>query len=158
MADIVLQRDVADLITSKLGSAFASLTAGGAGDATAVVGVWIDRFATGAVPLSAELLLAFSATLGANKNLSIGTVKIEQSSDGVNADATAYLTFTDPGIVASSVGGATVTGVVKLNAPLGSAKRFVRVDFTPDLSAADTDTAKAVAIWNLAGFDQIPAQ
>jgi hypothetical protein len=157
MADIVLQRDVADLLTSKLGSAFAALTAGGSGDATAVVGVAIDRFATGSMPLSAELLLAFSAVLGATKSLSIGTVKIEQSPDGSNWDATALMTFTDPGIVASSVGGGTVTGVVKLNVPLGSAKRWVRVDFTPDLSAANTDTATVVAVWNLGGFDLIPA-
>ena len=156
--NIVVQRDIADLLTAKMGSAVTSLTAGGTGDNTAVTGLAVDRFASGAVPLNAELMLAFEATLGSGNTLSLKTVKIEQSSDGQNWDATAYATFTDPGVVATGpTGGGTVRGVVKLGVNLGSAKEFVRADFTPDLSAANTDTAKVTAIWNLAGFDILPA-
>lgn len=157
MSDIVVQRDLGSLTTAKIGSAFATATAGGAGDATAVAGIAIDRLA-GNIPLNAEILLAFTATLAATKTLSIGTVKVEQSADGANWDATAYKAFTDPGIVATGqAGGSTEKGVVKLQVDLRSAKRFVRFGFTPDLSASGTDTATAVAIWNLAGFDRLPA-
>ncbi|WP_316228365.1 MULTISPECIES: hypothetical protein [unclassified Bradyrhizobium] len=160
MADIVLQRSVAELTSAAIGSAFTAVTAGGAGDATAVTGYTIDRmgFGNGSLPQSAELVLAYQATLAATKTLSLGTVKVEQSSDGSNWDSTAYLAFTDPGVVATGkTGGSTEKGALKLSVPLTSAKRFIRADFTPDLSNTATDTATVVAVWNLAGFDRLPA-
>lgn len=160
MADIVQQRSVAELLSSQIGTAITSLTAGGAGDNAAITGQWIDRmaFGAGSLPLNAELVLAWQAVLAATKTLTLGTVKIEQSSDGVNADPTAYMTFTDPGIVATGpTGGATLRGAYKLNVFLGSAKRFIRADFTPDLSNTATDTAIVLALWNFAGFDRLPA-
>ncbi len=149
-------RDVASLLTAKIASVFDSATAGGTGDATAVNGTTIDRFAGGGVPLNAELLLVWKAVLAAAATLSLGAVKVQDSADGSTwAD---YQTFTDPGVVATGpAGGGTVYGVTKLGVNLGSARRYIRFNFTPDLSAANTDTAIVVAVMNLAGFDRLPA-
>jgi len=155
--NVAVLKDIANLVTSKIGAAFTSLTAGGAGDNTAVTGVSIDRGAIG-MPLSAVLDIAWEATLGAAATLTLKDVKIEQSADGSNWDATAYKSFTDPGVVATGPGGGgTVRGVTKLAVDLQSAKQFVRVKHTPDLSAANTDTAKTVPVWNFAGQDRLPA-
>lgn len=157
MADIVTQHSMAELLTAKIASAFAAATAGGTGDNTAVTGLAIDRFATGALAGNVEFILAYQATLAAAATLSLKTIKIEQGDDGTNWDATAYQTFTDAVVATGKTGGSTERGALKLKVDLGSAKRFVRIDFTPDLSAANTDTASVVAVANLAGFDRLPA-
>jgi hypothetical protein len=156
MADIVLQRDVQSLLTARLASAFVSATAGGAGNATAVTGLIIDRMATGSLPLNAELMFAYSATLAANKTLSIGALSLSDSADG--STFATLSTYTDPGVFATGpTGGATLTGVLKLGVALGAARRFIRFGFTPTLSNTSTDTASLVAVLNLAGFDRLPA-
>lgn len=159
MADIVLLKDVASLLEPALASAFTSVTAGGTGDNTAVTGTTLDRFALGggSLPLTVEFVLAWTATLAANKSLTFKNLKVEQSSDGSNWDSTAYATFTDPGAVATSAGGGTVTGVTKVGLDIKGAKRYIRFDWTPDLTASGTDTATVVAMAVLAGFDRLPA-
>ncbi|ODT13079.1 MAG: hypothetical protein ABS57_19755 [Mesorhizobium sp. SCN 65-12] len=158
MADQVLQRDVAHLLTARLATAFTALTAGGAGDNTNINGIAIDRFVGGSLALNAEILLAFTATLAATKALLLKGVKIWHGDDGVNWAVDPYASIVDPGQVAvGAAGGSTEKGVFKLGVDLGSAKRFIRVDFTPDLNAANTDTGTVVAILNLAGFDRLPA-
>lgn len=155
MSDFVTQRNIAALVSSRIASAISALTAGGTGDATAVAGIVIDRKAIG-MPLNAVLTLAFTAVLAATKTLSFGTVKIQDSADGTTfAD---FLTFTDPGVVATGpTGGATVNGQVNLAANLAGARQYLKVLFTPDLSASSTDTANAVAILGFAGFDRLPS-
>lgn len=156
MGSVVTQRDIASLETAKAGTAITALTAAGSGDNTAITGITIDRLAGSSVPLNAEIILSYTATLAATKTLTLKTVKVEDSADGTNwAD---FATFTDPGVVATGpTGGATLSGAVKLGVNLGAAKRYVRVDFTPDLSASGTDTAYVGAVVNLAGFDRVPA-
>lgn len=154
----VIQTDIHSVISARIASAFTAVTAGGAGDDTAVTGSTIDRasFASGQPPLCADLQLAFSAVLAAAATLTLKTVKIQDSADGTNwAD---YFTFTDPGVVATGPGGGgTVPGVTRLGVNLSSARRYVRAVFTPDLSAAATDTANVVALMEFAGFDSIPS-
>jgi hypothetical protein len=161
MSDIVQIHDIGDLLKIAGASAFTSVTAAGAGDNTAVVGSTIDRLdaATGSLARSAAFALAWTTTLAATKTLSFKTVKVEQSSDGTNWDATAYFTLTvDPGVVATGPGGGgTVAGTTQVNVDLNSAKRYVRFDWTPDLSNTATDTATIVAAGVLAGYDRIPA-
>lgn len=152
---MVDMKNISSRITPKLASAFTSVTAGGTGDATAVTGIAIQRSAIGN-PLNASLQLAFSAVLAATKTLSFGTVKIQDSADG--STWSNFISYTDPGVVATGpTGGGTVTGVTKLHADLSGARDYVRVLFTPDMSATGTDTATIVAILNLAGFDRLPA-
>ena len=53
-------------------------------------------------------------------------------------------------------GGSTEAGVGVVGADLRSARRYVRVVATPDLSAADTDTASIDAVAVLYGADELP--
>lgn len=146
----ILQTDIGSVITARAGSAVAALTAGGAGDAAAVNGLAIDRQALG-LPASALVTLLFTAALGAGKTLSITAFKIQDSGDGASwADFTA---FTTPGVVATASGsGQTVAKVC-----LTGARRYVRIVFQPDLSAADTDTATVAAHWTFGGFSALPS-
>jgi len=160
MSDIVPQHNVGALLRSAIASAFVSATAGGTGDNTAVTGLTVDRIDpnTGSLAGSVRFSVAWQAVLAAAATLTLKTVKIEQSSDNSTWDSTAYITFTDPGVVATGPGGGgTVRGVTAFDADLSSAKRYVRIDFTPDLSAANTDTASLSATATLAGSDRLPA-
>jgi hypothetical protein len=152
----VIQTDIHSVISARVASANTSITAGGAGDNTAITGSSIDRAQFGAPPLCADLLLQFDATLAQAATLTLKTVKVQDSADGSTwAD---YVTFTDPGVVATGpTGGGNVTGVTRLGVNLSSARRYVRAVFTPDLSAGGTDTAKLLAAFVFAGFDAIPS-
>lgn len=152
----VIQTDINSVISPALASAVTSVTAGGTGDNTAITGVTIDRQAYGAVPLSASLALLSEAVLAATNTISWKSVKIQDSADGSTwAD---YLTYTDPGVVATGpTGGGTVRTATKLAANLSSARRYIRAVATPDMSAANTDTAKVAAMFIFGGFEAIPA-
>jgi hypothetical protein len=151
----VIQTDIASVITEWTASAFTSLTAGGTGDNTSVVGLTLDRASVG-VPLCGEIVIAFEAVLAAAATLSVTALKIEHSADASTwAD---YLALTAPGVVATGPGGGgTVRGQATAAVNLSSAYRYIRVTHTPDLSAANTDTAKTLALLVLAGFAAIPA-
>jgi len=53
-------------------------------------------------------------------------------------------------------GGGTVTGTFEVDLSLAGAGRYVRAKFTPDMSAADTDTAALSAVMVLGGSDRLP--
>lgn len=152
MTDMVLQKNVASLLTVRGASAFVSDTAGGAGDATAVVGTAIQRTAIG-LPMSAALVIAYAATLAATKSLSIGSVVVQDSADGTTWAN--YQTFTDPGIVDTTTGASA--GQVVLPVNLEGARDYIRAGFTPDLSNTGTDTATIVALFVFAGERLAPA-
>lgn len=157
MSDMVIQRNIGALISPKIASAITALTAGGSGDATAVTGLTIDRAAL-RMPLSADLVLSYTATLAATKTLSFGTVKIQDSADGSTWADVSTISITDPGVVATGpTGGATVSGQVSIPVALAGARRYVRANCTPDLSATSTDTASVVEHLIFGGFDRFPA-
>ncbi len=146
----ILATDPASLMTTRIGSAFTSITAAGAGDAAAVNGITIDREATGMQP-AAVLALHFSATLTAAKTLNITQLKVQDSADGaIWAD---YRTLAAPGVVLSATG----VGQVAASVSLSSARRYVRSVFTPDLTAAAADVATLVSTWSLTGGQELPA-
>jgi hypothetical protein len=151
----VIMTDIASVVTERIASAFTSLTAGGAGDNTSVVGLTIDRAAFG-VPQTAEIVILSEAVLAAAATLSITALKVEDSADGSSwAD---YAVQTAPGVVSTGPGGGgTVRTQTAAGVNLSSARRYVRVTHTPDLSAANTDTAKTLAMVVFAGFPSIPA-
>ena len=152
MADIVLAKNVGSLIALVAASAAVTATAGGTGDATAVTGASIDR-ASHKMPLSAAFGIAFETVLSASATLSITSAKLQHSADGSTwAD---FLTFDAPGVVATGAG--TVDGIVKLDADVSTANRYLRLVWTPDLSASGTDTLKAQALAVLAGGNVLPA-
>lgn len=151
--DQVTMRDLADITAGAIASAYTHATAGGTGDNTAVTGLTIDRDLYG-VPLSAVFAIAYEAALGQGNTLTIKSAKVEHSPDG--STWSTYTTYTDPGVVdTGGTGGTIQRGVVRLGCDLKSAYRYVRFDWTPDLSAASTDTASAIASATLAGFDRL---
>lgn len=157
-------------------SAYASATAGGTGDNTLVTGLTIDRLALtpngakGTVPnvspFGAMFLLSYEATLAAAATLSVVAAKVEDSADGTTwatiydiTGATAPIppTWLAAGVVdTGAAGGSTQRGVVTFMTDIKKARRYVRFDFTPDLSATGTDTAKFMVSAVMTGIDEVP--
>jgi hypothetical protein len=147
-------RSIGDFISIARAAANTSITAGGGGDNTAVTGVIIDRAAHGYAQ-SCVVAIPFTATLAAAATLSIATTVQNGENSGLSDVATlvsqgATVAANGPG------GGGTVTGVHEINVSLAGAGRYVRVNFTPDLSAANTDTAALSAVVVFGGADRLP--
>jgi hypothetical protein len=123
-------------------------TAGGSGDATLVTGNTINRFTenggtimSGAFKVSGNTTLASTETLG----LTIGYQTSANGSDwdtavygiGCGATASDYQTIATGVLTASSVKRFCVIDLSPL-------KQYIRIVFTPQLSASGTDTALLV--------------
>lgn len=147
-------RDDAAFLVAVFAKAEYDLTAGAGTDAAEQTAATLDlrdgfgarRYQSGAA------IIAATATLAEAKTLNV-TAVWEHSADGatwteIGVDQT-VLTLIGP------VGGATVTGSGKLGVNLAEADGFVRVKFTPDLSATGTDTAKVSSVYLLLSPDQI---
>jgi hypothetical protein len=157
-------------------SAYDATVAAGSGDNVAVVGLTIDRMnlvpngARGAftniVPRGVMFCLSYECVLGAGNTVSVGAAKVETSADGTTwstlydqtgASAPTGPTWPAAGVVdTGATGGSTQRGVVVFGCSLGAALRYVRFDFTPDLSASGTDTGKFVASAVFSGIDEVP--
>jgi hypothetical protein len=147
--------NIGDLISIARATANAAATAGGSGDNTAVTGVIIDRAAHGWAQ-SAVFTVPFTTTLAAAATLSV--VMTVQDGDAANlSDAATLATRANAVVATGPSGGGTVTGVVELNVNLSGAKRYVRLNFTPDLSRANTDTAELSGVAVFGGAIRLPA-
>jgi hypothetical protein len=133
-------------------SANTLLTAGGAGDATQVVGATIDRTLFN-YPLSMVLAFIATATLAANKKLTLGTIALFHGDAANMSDEASFAVVADTDVLVDSGAGGTISGQLTSNIDLAGCKRFIRAKFTPDLNAANTDTAKVVAVAVLGGKD-----
>lgn len=156
MSSIVTQRNIAALGDLLRLSDQVAETAAGSGDATSVTGTTIDRggFAGGGMPGSALLGVLYSATLGSGKTLSVA-VALQDSADGQ--------TFADFATVVSTVaatgpsGGGAVHGEYNVPVNLLGARRYVRFNYMPDLSATGTDTSVTFSAGFFGGFDRLAA-
>lgn len=138
------------LIGARYATAGVDVAAGSAGDATEVNGAWIDRLGFA----SLKVVIVYTTTLTAAATLSIAA-NMQDASDSSGTGAADFgdaLTSTVQATGES--GGSTETGVVELDIDLSAADQFVRVQFTPDLSAAGTDTAELSAVYLVLGTDQ----
>lgn len=144
-------RDVNSEITIRRVAANTAATAGGAGDNTAVTGVIIDRAALGWAE-SVVVAIPFTTTLGASATLTLAYT-LQHGEDAGLSDATTLATATG-NVVATGAG--TVTGTFEAGVSLRGARRYVRLNFTPDLSAANTDTAALSAVLVFAGANRLP--
>ena len=144
-------RSIGDLIAVRRAAANTAATAGGSGDNTAVTGAILDRAQIGS-PQSAVLAIPFTATLASGQTLSIGYSV--QEGNAANLSDAAVLATAAPVVVATGPG--TVTGTFEVNVPLAGAGRYVRANFTPDLSASGTDTAALSAVMVFGGSDRLP--
>jgi hypothetical protein len=148
-------RNIGDLISVARAAANTAVTAGGGGDNTAVTGAIIDRAARG-FPQSAVLAIPFTATLGQGETLSIAyTVQEGQAAN--LSDAATLVSGASAVVATGPTGGGTVTGTFEVNVSLGAAGQYVRCNFTPDLSRANTDTAALSAVMVFGGMDRLPA-
>jgi hypothetical protein len=169
MSDIVLQKNIGALIDVKSLSGVLSWTAGGGSDSATFTGTVIDRagFAGGQLmPLGADVDIAYGATLGSGKTLSI-YLDLQDSPDGSNFSD--YATEAATVVATGPSGGGTVAGVMRMvipttNAPSGTpgvdlnaARRYARLLIVPHLSATATDTAVIAAVGVFAGYDRLAA-
>ncbi len=147
-------RSIGDLIAVRRAAANTSITAGGGGDNTAVTGVIIDRAELG-YPQSCVVAIPFTATLAAAATLSIAYTFQDGNNSGLS-DAATLQSATAAVVATGPAGGGTVTGTHEVNVPLAGAGRYVRVNWTPDLSAANTDTAALSAVMVFGGSNRVP--
>jgi hypothetical protein len=126
-----------------------SAVAAGTGDATAVTGATIDRKGYG----SAKFIIGYKTSLTADKTLSFAA-EYQESEDGSTWDTATALqasTVDKTGEVTNAV------GEVEFNLDLSGKKRYIRFNFTPDLSHSGTDTAVGSAVVVLGGANELPA-
>lgn len=156
-----MQRNIGAFLHAASAAPVTDVTAGGAGDATEVDGTDYDRLVqgSGGPSLSATLLMHFTAVLAAAATLSLAANVQDADDDGAGAPDT----YADYGsalvnaVVATGPGGGgTVNGVARLNVNLSGARQWIRAQFTPNLSAANTDTARVSAVWIFGGSTEYP--
>lgn len=134
----------------------ATLTAGGTGDNTQVNGLVLDRNALGS-PLSASFLARYKAVLGQANTLSLSATVQTADDSGISTNVNTLATFTKAVVDTGGTGGSTQRGVVRFPVDFAGAQQYVRIQFTPDLSAANTDTAEVSVVAVLGGQDFLPA-
>lgn len=151
---ITQDRNVGEVIDIARAAANTAVTAGGAGDNQAVTGVVVDLAALGQ-PQSCAIAIPFTATLGQGETLSIAHT-LQHGTAANLSDAATYQSRAATVVATGPTGGGTVSGVVKVNVPLRGARRYVRLNFTPDLSRANTDTAALSAVMVFGGAERLP--
>ena len=129
-----------------------AVVAGGSNDNVQQTGVSIDRFATG-LPLVGMPMVRFKAVLAAAATLSLAYV-VEHSDD--NATFVPFQSGAAAVVATGPAGGGTVRDGFRVNVDLAGAKQYIRLKYTPDLSAANTDTAELSVTWLLGGQRTVP--
>lgn len=140
--------DIPSIIRTVYAADSKDLTAGGSGDNTQIKGEAIDRlkfFVT-------QVAVNYNATLSASETLSLNGFKLQHSDTTTDGDFVDYVTLADDGVIATETG----KGTVIVNVDLDGAKKYIRVIYTPDLSATDTDTATIFSTMVLAGGESYP--
>lgn len=148
-------RNIGALISVLRATANVAATAGGAGDNTEVVGAIIDRGEIG-FPQSCVLAIPFSATLAEGETLSIAC-DIESSNEADLSGAEVVKAAASAVVATGPAGGGTVTGTFGVDVAIMGAGRYLRANFTPNLSAANTDTAALSSVLVFGGADRLPA-
>lgn len=127
----------------------ARVTAAGAGDNTAITGASIDRLGYGSLTFA----IAYKTTLASSETLKFAA-EYQESSDNSNWDTATSLqaaTTAETGVQTNKV------GKVEFDLDLAGKKRYIRFNFTPDLSASGTDTADVSAVAVLGDAQVLPA-
>jgi hypothetical protein len=116
-------------------------TAGGSGDATEVSAAWVSRDSATGIANSMKVIVSYTATLAAGATLTFAG-NMQDATDGSGTGAADYGDAVTATVVATGgTGGSTETGTFELDVDLAGAREFVRAQITPNLSAANTDTA-----------------
>lgn len=129
--------------------AFTNATAGGSGDNTEVDGVTVDTNGAPAQATGLQFVVPAKATLADGKTLVV-TANLQDSANGTD-----WTDITTPATILTltgGTGGSTETGTGMLACDLAVARRYVRIQATPNLNATNTDTATigGIAAYGLA--------
>lgn len=157
--------DIGSQITVKRAAANTSVTAGSSTtDNVEVNGVYIDRLSN-EVFLSGKVAISVSSSLGAGNTISV-TSNVQHSS--VSSSGWADYAYAQQGSTTvaysetfgstSSTAGQSISDVAEYDVDLGAAKRYIRVQFTPNMSASSAETATLAAMMVLGGGDFRPPQ
>lgn len=140
------------LIAARYASAGVDVTAGGSGDNTEVNGAWIDRRGFS----SLKVVICYTATLAQSATLSFAA-NLQDASDSSGTGVADYGdALATTAVSTGGTGGSTNTGVVELDFDLTGCDRYVRIQYTPNLSASGTDVAEMGAVYVLAGATDNP--
>ena len=141
-------KDYGSLLSAAIGTATKTITAAGAGDAAYEAGATLDLL-TQDQPLSGLAVVIYSTTLQDTESLSM-KLKIEHGDESDLSDAADYDfgppendnrdAEVDKGVLVTSDGGTTETGIVTQRFDLSGLKRYWRLSTYVDLSASGTDT------------------
>lgn len=148
-------RNIGGFVKLVNGGGYATATAGGAGDATEVNGASIDRQALANTHQSVVVAIPAVATLASGATLTIAANLQDSDNDSDWTDFGDALAAT---VVATGPsGGGVRRGVAKLSQNISGARRYLRVQVTPNLSAAGTDTAiQSEATFVFGGGEELP--
>ena len=148
-----LGKDVAAILLPLHAFDQTDVAAGGAGDNAQIVGSSIDLLSLATHAQSVAFVVPAEATLGQDETLTV-TADIQQSADGSTwselVASQTILTLT------GGTGGSTEKSAAKIGADLTKGDRYVRVRVTPDLSRANTDTAKVMGAAVFGGLQELP--
>ena len=148
---VALSRDIGAYLTGRFGG-HADVLANGAGDATEVTSGYIDRQGYE----SCKVFIAYTATLANGESLAIAA-NLQDAGDSSGTGVADYGTVLASTVQVTSSGGGVETGVVELDFDLTGAKRYIRLQFTPDLSASGVDVADVTGIVVLGGAEKQPS-
>ena len=151
-----LGRDIGEEITTRNAGLSAIPLAGGSGDATEVTSLSIDRQALGSLMESCSLIVFGQANLESGETLSIACNIQDSSDDSTFADF-GTLHANAVAITGASGGSTQSAFVVQLDNDLRDAERYLRVQFTPDHSNTEDDTANVNALLIFGGASEYPA-
>ena len=149
-----LGKDIAVELSARYALNAISVTAAGSGDATEANGTSIDTLSLPGDPTSVVFMIPVRAVLADGKTAVI-TANLQDSADNSN-----WGDITSPAVLMTliSTGGTTELGVAKLGFDLTKARRYIRIQVTPDLNAASVDTAtvgNGIAVFG--GLNEVPS-
>ena len=149
-----LRKNIGAYLRAAYAAVATALTAAGSGDNTAVTGVTVDRFAAGS-PLSCSVLYAIAATIANTKTLSLA-YKVQHGAKSDASDMADYAVVANGVVMNGKSDGSAQTGLVKHDVDLNGALQYIRIVFTPDLSATSADTATVAPVFVFGGMAELP--
>jgi len=136
--------------------AISSALAAGTGDNTEVNGAALDVNGNYG---SLKVMIAYTTTLTEDKTLTMKTANLQTADDSSfteNAADFGDAITADTVLATGATSGSTSTGLIEMDFDLSAARRYVRVQYKPDLSHSGTDTATFSASYILAGAKEQP--
>jgi len=160
MTNMAFQRDVGSLLVAKSALNPVTVTAATTADGQEINGTHIDRQAfTHDMPLSCKVIAEHYGSLAAAKTATLAfNLQHADSTTGAwtdynDRDGTTVATVTQAATTASQ----TFNNVTVADYSLGAAKRWIRVQVTPTLSATATDTLDYGGVVVFGGYNVDPA-